>query len=71
MTRVLGESDEYRDHVASINKRLVDREAALKKASQPADFGHGQRGEVVEVRRKDNLDVLDPATVTTSGEVSH
>ena len=63
--------DEYRDHVANINKRLVAREVALKKASQPADFGPGQRGELTKVKRKDDdPDVIDSASISESGEVT-
>jgi hypothetical protein len=67
----MDDDDEYRDHVAGINRHLVARAAALKKASQPADFGSGQKGEVVRVKKTDDdLETIDPANVRDGGEVS-
>ncbi len=53
--------DEYRDHVARINKRLADRADAQKKASQPADFGERERGEVTVLKKTDGRYQLDAA----------
>ena len=61
--------DDFRDHAARISKRLADREAALKKASQSPDFGPGQRGEVTVLKREDDLDVVDPPRIK-DGEVT-
>jgi hypothetical protein len=61
--------DEFRDHVDTLNKRLRARRAAALKASQSPDFGSGQRGEVVTIKKTDDLETVDPPRIE-GGEVS-